>query len=46
MPFFKIQNKLHWHIYRRSCGRTASKTLPKINLFGSSLIHQLRLLGS
>jgi len=27
-------------------GRTVSEKLPKINLFGPSLIHQLQLLGS
>ena len=36
----------HWHIYRLLCGRTVSEKLPKIPLFGSSLIHQLRLVGS
>ena len=46
MPFFLIQNKLHWHIYRLLCGRTFSEKLPKIPLFGPSLIHQLRVLGS
>jgi len=40
------QNKLHWHIYRLLRGRTVSGKLPKIQLFGLSLIHQLRLLGS
>ena len=43
---FFIQNKLHWHIYRLLRGRTVSEMLPKIPLFGPSLIHQLRLLGS
>jgi len=41
-----IQNKLHWHIYWLLRGRTFSEKLPKIPLFGPSLIHQLRLLGS
>ena len=43
-----IQNKLHWHIYtyRLLCGRTVSEKLPKIYLFGPSLIHQLLLLRS
>jgi hypothetical protein len=44
--FSFIQNKLHWHKHRRLCGRTVSEKLPKIPLFGPSLIHQLRLLGS
>ena len=44
--FFLIQNKLHWNIYRLLRGRTVSEKLPKIPHFGSSLIHQLRLLGS
>jgi hypothetical protein len=44
--FFFIQNKLHCHIYRLLRGRTISENLPKIPLFGPSLIHQLRLLGS
>ena len=43
---FFIQNKLHWHIYRLLRGRAVSEKLPKIPLFGPSLIHQLRLLGS
>jgi hypothetical protein len=43
---FLIQNKLHWHIYRLLRGRAVSEKLPKIPLFGPSLIHQLRLLGS
>ena len=43
---FFIQNKLHWHIYRLLCPRIISEKLPKIPLFGTSLIHQLRLLGS
>jgi hypothetical protein len=46
ITFFKIQNKLNWHVYRLLRGRTVSKKLPKISLFGPSLIHQLRLLGS
>jgi len=41
-----IRNKLHLHIYRLLCGRTVSEKLPKIPVFGPSLIHQLRLLGS
>jgi hypothetical protein len=44
--FFFIENKLHWYIYRALRGRTVSEKLPKIPLFGPSLIHQLRLLGS
>ena len=43
---FLIQNKLHWHLYRLLRGRTVSEKLPKVPLFGLSLIHQLRLLGS
>ena len=43
---FFIQNKLHWHIYRLLCVRTDSENLPKIPLFGPSLIHQSWLLGS
>jgi hypothetical protein len=43
---FFVQNKLHWHIYRLLRGRKISEQLPKISLFGTSLIHQLRLLGS
>jgi hypothetical protein len=43
---FSIRNKLHWHIYRLLQGHTVSEKLPKINLFGPSLIHRLRLLGS
>ena len=46
MPFFLIQNKLHWHTNRLLCGRTVSEKLPDIPLFGPSLIHQLRLPGS
>jgi hypothetical protein len=45
IPFF-IQNKLHWHIYKLLRRRTISGKLPKIPLFGPSLINQLRLLGS
>jgi hypothetical protein len=45
MPFF-IQNKLHWQIYRLLRGRRVSEKLPKIPLIGTSLIHQLRHLGS
>ena len=44
--FFLIQNKLHWHIYRLLPTNTVSEKLPKIPLFGPSLIYQLRLLGS
>jgi hypothetical protein len=44
--FLFIQNKLHCHIYRLSRSRTLSEKLPKIPLFGPSLIRQLRLLGS
>ena len=46
--FFKIQNKPHWHpsLHRLLRGRTVSEKLPKIPLFGPSLIHQLRLLVS
>ena len=40
--FIFIQNELQWLL----CGRTISGNLPKIPIFGSSLIHQLRLLGS
>jgi len=43
---FSIQNKLHWHIYRLLRGRTVPEKLPKIPLFGHSLIHHLPLLGS
>jgi hypothetical protein len=42
---FFIQNKLHWHIYRLFHGHTVSEKLPKVHLFGPSVIHQLRLLG-
>jgi len=45
IPSF-IQNKLHWHIYRLLRGGTVSEKLPKIPLFGPSLIHQLRPIGS
>jgi hypothetical protein len=45
IPFF-IKNKLQWHIHRLLRGRTFSEKLPKIPLFGPSLILQLRLLGS
>ena len=44
--FFFIQNKLNWPIYRLLSGCTVSEKLPKIPLFGPSLIHQLQLLGS
>jgi hypothetical protein len=43
---FFIQNKLYWQKYRRLRGRTVSEKLPKFSIFGHSLIHQLRLLGS
>ena len=43
---FFIQNKLHWNLDRLLRGRTLSGKLPKFPLFGPSLIHQLRLLGS
>jgi hypothetical protein len=43
---FLIQNKFHWHIQKLLRGRTASEKLSKILLFGTSLIYQLRLLGS
>jgi hypothetical protein len=43
---FFIQNKLNLHIYRLLCDRRVSEKLPKISLFGPSLIHHLRLLGS
>jgi len=46
IAFFLTQNKLHWHIYRLLRGRKVSEKLPEIPLFGPSLIHQLRLLGS
>jgi hypothetical protein len=42
---FEIQYKLHWHIYKLLRGRTFSEKLPKVSLFGPSLIHQSRLLG-
>ena len=45
MLFF-VQNELHCHIYMLLRGRTVSEKLPKITLFGPSLIHQFRLLGS
>ena len=44
--FIIIQNELHWHIYGLFRGLPVSEKLPKIPLFGSSFIHQLRLLGS
>jgi len=44
--FIFIQNELHWHIYRLLCGRIFSENLPTVPLFGPSLIHQLRFLGS
>jgi len=44
--FFSIQNKPHWHVYRLLRGRTISEKLPKITLFGPSLIHQQWLLES
>jgi hypothetical protein len=43
---FLIQNKLHWHMYRPLHGPTVSEKLPKICLFGPSLVHQLQLFGS
>jgi hypothetical protein len=43
---FIIQNTLHWHTCRLSRGRTVSEKLPKIPLFGPSLIHQSLFLGS
>jgi len=43
---FLLLNKLHWHIHRLLRGCTVSEKLPKIPLFGPSLIHQLWLLGS
>jgi hypothetical protein len=43
---FFIQHKLHWHIYKLLPCCTVSEKLPKISLFGPSLIHQLWLLGS
>ena len=46
MCLYFTQNKLNWHIYRLLSGRTVSEELPKIPLFGPSLIHQLQLLGS
>ena len=36
---FFIQNKLHWHKYRRLRDLTVSETLLKIPFFGPSLIH-------
>jgi len=44
-PLF-IQNKLHWYIYGLLRGCTVSEKLPKSPVFGPSLIHLLRLLGS
>jgi len=44
--FFLIQNKLHWHIYRLLHNPKVSEKLPKIPIFGPSLIHQVQLLGS
>jgi len=35
---------LQWHNIQTLCGRTFSEKLPKIPLFGPSLIHNLRLL--
>ena len=43
---FKISSIDIHEVYRRLRGRTVSEKLPKIPLFGLSLIHQLRLLGS
>jgi len=39
IPFFKIQNKLQWHIYRLLRDCRVSEMLPKIPLFAPSLIH-------
>jgi hypothetical protein len=39
-----IKNKLYWHIYRTLRGRAVSEKVPKIPLFGPSLIHQIWLL--
>jgi len=44
--FFKIQNKLHWHTHRLLHSCTVSEKLPKMALFGPSLIYQSGLLGS
>ena len=41
-----IQNKLNWHIYRLLRSHIVPEKMPKIPLFGTSLIHRLRLLGS
>ena len=45
---FLIHNKLHFYkrVYKLLRDRTISEKLPKIPLFESSLIRQLRLLGS
>ena len=43
---FLIQNKRHWLMYRLLRGHAFSEKLPKIPLFGPSLIHQLQRLGS
>ena len=43
---FLIQNKLQWYTYTILRGGTGCENMPKIPLFGTSLIHQLRLLGS
>ena len=43
---FFIQNKRHWRIYRLLRRGIFSEKLPKLPLFGPSLIHQLRLVGS
>jgi hypothetical protein len=43
---FFIQNQLHWYTYRLLHGRAVYVNMPKITLFGSSLIYQLRLLRS
>jgi len=43
MVFF-IQNKIHWQIHRHLRGPTVSEKAPKIPFFGTSLIHQSRLL--
>jgi hypothetical protein len=37
---FLIQNKYHCHMYRFLRGRAFCEKLPKIPLFGPSVIHQ------
>ena len=44
--YIYIYMHTHTHTHRLLRGRTVSEELPKIPLFGPSLIHQLRLLGS